>query len=104
VKPLLLILILLGFCANQLHIVKPVANLIKQLSSSNIDMDDETADEEDTSEKKESEKEIEYYITNYYPDNITNLILTQEKRNIQFLYLLYSNPFSQKDIKPPRRA
>jgi hypothetical protein len=98
VKPLLLILILLGFCANQLHIVKPVANLIKQLSSSNIDMDDETADEEDTSEKKE------YYITNYYPDNITNLILTQEKRNIQFLYLLYSNPFSQKDIKPPRRA
>ncbi len=103
-KSLLLILILLGFCANQLHIVKPVTNFIKQLSKSNVDMDDETTDEEDTSEKEESEKEIEYYITNNYSYHITNLILTQEKCNTQFLHLLYSNPFSQKDIKPPRCA
>jgi hypothetical protein len=104
VKQLLLILILLGFCANQLRIVKPVTNFIKQISKTNADMDDETTDDEDKSEKEESEKEIEYYITNNYPDHITSLILTQEKCNNRFLHLLYSNPFSQKDIKPPRCA
>lgn len=56
------------------------------------------------SEEEIFEKEIKYLVTNNTLDCLSNTVLTQLKHNIDFLNSLYSNPFIQKDIKPPHSA
>lgn len=56
------------------------------------------------SEEERFEKEIKYLVTSGNTDSLSNTVLTQLKHNIDFLNSLYSNPFIQKDIKPPHMA
>lgn len=59
---------------------------------------------ESGSEEEIFEKEIKYLLINNNTDCLSNTVLTQLKHNIDFLNLLYSNPFIPKDIKPPHSA
>lgn len=50
------------------------------------------------------EKEIKYLATYSSTDCLSNSVSTQLKHNNDFLNSLYSNPFIQKEIKPPHIA
>lgn len=56
------------------------------------------------SEEELFEKGIKYLVTYSHNDYLSNTVLTQLKHNMDFLNSLYSNPFIQKDIKPPHIA
>lgn len=101
-----MILFLLGFCANQLHIIEPISDFYFQYHSKiNIDSINDTPEgEEDGSEKEEIGKEMEYFIVINYAGHLSNLLNTESNRTIRFSSLFYTNPYSQKDIKPPRCA
>ena len=105
-KQLVIIVLLLGFCLNQPYIIKTLAHChSKLISKINNDINDTaSAGEEEDAEEKDSEKEIEYFVLTAHADMLSKLVLIQLKHNAKSINLLYSLPFKQKDIKPPRCA
>ncbi len=102
-KQVLPLLFLFVFCVNQLHILETIAKYHSKCISG-INTDDASPSAEEDSEEKGLEKEIEYFIDFNHSYLLSKVIVIELNHNIDFLNSFYSNPFAQKDIKPPRCA
>ncbi len=99
------IVFFLLFCINQFHIIETIANFYnKQICKvHSIDNNDTDSDneEEGTSSENDAKKEIECALLNATFADFSKIVATQLKHNSRFFNRLYTNPYTQKDIKPP---
>lgn len=97
-KVFTIIAFLLFFSFNQFHLVDIVTTFMNTvLTQTDFNSDEETPEEE----KKESEKELEEFTSSKTYSRIKANPLLNLRKSFSFNNLMFSSPFTQKDIKPP---
>lgn len=96
VKQLIVFLIFISFSVNQFHLLEYFATF-KNVSTIET-LTDKTSPSD---EHEKANKELEDFTTTVQQNHLLLNPLALLKNNFFFVNLMYSHPFTQKDIKPP---
>ena len=97
-KQFIIIFFLLGFCVNQLHLVETIASI---RNTTHTDIECNSDKETPIDEKEEAEKELEDFTSLKSLSQLSDNPFALLSNNFSFINLMYSHPYTQRDIKPP---
>ena len=97
-RSIIVFVFLLGFSFNQLHLVEIVSHVLNPVK---VALDFNTDEELPSEESKEVEKEFEEFTNIKFQSRLSGNPYTLLKNNFTYVNLMYTQPYTQRDIKPP---